>query len=80
MRMRSSDPLWNLQIGQNSFEIVREYTDNFKELRVEVVKEEHNKQGILTLLQEEGIEVEGAGAITLAACMYNLRNHLQGKK
>ena len=44
------------------------------------MKEEHNKQGILTLLQEEGVEVEGAGAITLAACMYNLRDHLHGKK
>ena len=47
---------------------------------MEVVKEEHIKQGILMLLQEEGMEVEGAGAITLAACMYNLRSHLQGKK
>ena len=44
------------------------------------MKEEHNKQAILTLLQEEGVEVEGAGAITLAACMYNLRDHLHGKK
>ena len=74
--------LWNLQIGENSFKIVRTYTNNFKRLRLEVVKEKHIKQGILTLEKEEGIEVEGAGAISLAACLYNpkLQNHLRKKK
>jgi len=47
---------------------------------MEVVKEEHIKVGIVTLLQKEGIVVEGGGAITLAACMYELLYHLQGKK
>ena len=48
---------------------------------MEVVREEHIKKGIQMLYEkEEGLVVEGAGAITLAACMYNLRDHLQGKK
>ena len=47
---------------------------------MEVVKEEHIKEGILMLKDEEGIVVEGGGAITLAACLYNLQGQLQGKK
>ena len=69
-----------MQVGENSFEIVHQYTDNFKRLRVEVVEEEHIKQGIWMLNEEEGIVVEGGGAITLAACLYNLLYQLQGKK
>ena len=72
--------LWNLQVGKNSFEIVRRYTENFKKLKMKVVKEEHIKEGILMLEDKEGIVVEGGGAITLAACLHNLRSHLQGKK
>ena len=71
--------LWNLQVGRNAFEIVRQCTNNFEKLRVEVVKEEHIKQGIL-MLEKEEMKVEGGGAITLAACMYNLREQLWGKK
>ena len=74
------DTLWNLQVGGNSFEIVRRYTDNFEKLHMEVVKEEHIKEGILMLEDKEGIVVEGGGAITLAACLHNLWSHLQGKK
>ena len=76
-------PLYNLQVGPNSFKIVRRYTSNFETLRMEVVKEEHIKQGIQMLyeeLKEEELVVEGGGAITLAACQYNLQEHLQGKK
>ena len=74
--------LWNLQIGENSFKIVRTYTNNFERLRLEVVKEEHIKQGIMTLEKEEGIEVEGAGAKSLVACLYNpkLQNDLFTKR
>ena len=74
--------LWNLQIGENSFKIVRTYTNNFERLRLEVVKEEHIKQGIMTPEKEEGIEVEGAGAISLVACLYNpkLQNDLFTKR
>ena len=71
---------WNLQVGPNSYEIVRRYTNNFEKLWMEVVKEEHIKQGIWMLYEEEGIMVEGGGAITLATCQYNLQEHLQGKK
>ena len=74
-------PLYNLQVGPNSFEIVRQYTSNFKTLQMEVVKEEHIKQGIRMLYEEEEeLVVEGGGAITLAACQYNLQEHLRGKK
>ena len=74
-------PLYNLQVGPNSFKIVRRYTSNFETLRMEVVKEEHIKQGIRMLYkEEEGLVVEGGGAITLAACQYNLQEHLRGKK
>ena len=70
-----------MQVGPNSFKIVRRYTSNFETLRMEVVKEEHIKQGIRMLYEEEeGLVVEGGGAITLAACQYNLQEHLQGKK
>ena len=71
-----------MQIGENSFKIVRTYTNNFERLRLEVVKEKHIEQGMITLKKEEGIEVEGAGAISLAACLYNpkLQNHLWEKK
>ena len=72
--------LWNFQVGGNSFEIVRRYTNNFEKLQMEVVKEEHIKEGILMLEDKEEIIVEGGGAITLAACLHNLRSHLQGKK
>ena len=48
---------------------------------MEVVKEEHIKQGIRMLYEEEeGLVVEGGGAITLAACQCNLQEDLQGKK
>ena len=74
-------PLYNLQVGDNSFKIVRRYTSNFETLRMEMVKEEHIKQGIRMLYEEEeGLVVEGGGAITLAACQHNLQKHLQGKK
>jgi len=54
--------------------------NNFEKLQIEVVKEEHIKEGILMLKDKEGIVVEGGGAITLAACLHNLRSQLQGKK
>ena len=53
---------------------------------MEVVKEEHIEEGILMLedkkgvVVEDGIVVEGGGAITLAACLHNLQGQLQGKK
>ena len=75
-----ANSLWNLQVGENSYEIVRLYTTNFEKVWVEVVEEEHIKQGIWMLYEEERIEVEGEGAITLAACLYNLQHQLQGKK
>ena len=74
-----ANSLWNLQVGENSYEIVRLYTSNFEKVWVEVVEEEHIKQG-MWMLYEEGIVVEGGGAITLAACLYNLLYQLQGKK
>ena len=47
---------------------------------MEVVKEEHIKEGILMLEDKEGIVVKGGGAITIAACLHNLQGQLQGKK
>ena len=76
----SLDTLWNFQVGENSFKVVRRYTNNFEKLQMEVVKEEHIKEGILMLQDKEGIVVEGGGAITLAACLHNLQGQLQGKK
>ena len=69
-----------MQVGENSYEIVRQYTSNFEKVLVEVVEEQHIKQGIQMLYEEERIVVEGGGAITLAACLYNLLYQLQGKK